>query len=171
MKFNNNKCWILHLEQRNAGHNIHWERSAQTVGPFQLKMLYFSVLFSKVVHHPGERAVMLDWFTQRQIWEGIWCAAIVKKGCRILSPVQWWISGEMCSKPMMKCSPDRPLKTLLTLHHAKHTASLPNQGWGGRTSCLKSDFYINLTMLWSLTHGCWTLSLCCSLKKQPYFER
>lgn len=95
--------------------------------------------------------------------EDIWCAAIVKKGCRILSSMKWWIFVEMCSKPVMKCLPDQPLKTLLTLYHAEHTVSLLNQWWAGRTSCLKSDFYINLMMLWSLTHGCWTLSLCCSL--------
>lgn len=65
MKFNT-KCWILHLEQSNAGLNIHWEKSAQTVGPFQLKILYFFVLFSKAMNHPRERAVLLDCCTHRQ---------------------------------------------------------------------------------------------------------
>lgn len=172
VKFNNSKCWILHLEQRNAGHNIHWERSAQTVGPLQLKILHFflfCILKLWITLERGNHA----WLVHRQanLGEDQKAFDVLPLLREAAEFCQWWISGEICSKPVTKCSPDQTLATLLTLYHSKHTGSLPNQWWAGRISCLKSDVYISLLMLWSLTHNCWTLSLCYSLKKQADFER
>lgn len=92
MKFNT-KCWILHLEQSNAGLNIHWEKSAQTVGPFQWKYYIFLFYFLKlwITLERGQSCLIVA-HTGKARWgsEGICCAAIVKKGRRILSGMDFW---------------------------------------------------------------------------------
>lgn len=116
------------------------------------------------MNHPGERD-SLPWLvhTQANLGEDQKAFDLLPLLRKAAEFCQWWISGEICSKPVMKCSLDQKKSTLLTLCHAKHTVSVPNQWGRRRASCLKSNFYIILTMLCSLSHDYWTLSLCWTL--------